>query len=84
MKVKTINGLCRGIPMVCTTIGAEGLQVQHEKDILITDNVQTFGEYVADLLIDKNKWENIAKQSKITAAKYYTWDSLYKVLDEAI
>ena len=84
MKVKTINGLCRGIPMVCTTIGAEGLQVQHEKDILITDNVQTFGEYVSDLLTDKNKWENIAKQSKITAAKYYTWDSLYKVLDEAI
>jgi hypothetical protein len=46
--------------------------------------VQTFGEYVSDLLTDKNKWENIAKQSKITAAKYYTWDSLYKVLDEAI
>jgi len=84
MKVKTINGLCRGIPMVCTTIGAEGLQVHHEKDILITDDVHIFGDYVADLLTDKTKWNAIAHESKITAAKYYTWDSLYKILDEAI
>lgn len=84
MKVKTINGLCRGIPMVCTTIGAEGLQVQHEKDILITDDVKTFGEYTARLLTDKTLWNAIANQSKITAATYYTWDSLYKILDEAI
>jgi len=84
MKVKTINGLCRGIPMVCTTIGAEGLQVHHEKDILITDDVHIFGDYVADLLTDKKKWNAIAHESKITAAKYYTWDSLYKILDEAI
>ena len=84
MKVKTINGLCRGIPMVCTTIGAEGLQVEHEKDILISDDVKMFGDYVATLLTDKNKWEKIAAASKITAAKYYTWDSLYKILDENI
>ncbi len=84
MKVKTINGLCRGIPMVCTTIGAEGLQVEHEKDILISDDVKIFGDYVATLLTDKGKWEKIAAASKITAAKYYTWDSLYKILDENI
>jgi polysaccharide biosynthesis protein PslH len=84
MKVKTINGLCRGIPMVCTTIGAEGLQVQHDKDILITDEVNQFGTYVAELLTNKTKWEQLANESKVTAAKYYTWDSLYKILDEAI
>ncbi|MBK7441477.1 MAG: glycosyltransferase family 4 protein [Bacteroidetes bacterium] len=84
MKVKTINGLCRGIPMVCTTIGAEGLKVEHNKDILITDDVEVFGTYVAKLLTDKEKWNSIAKNSKITAAQYYTWDSLYKILDEAI
>lgn len=84
MKVKTINGLCRGIPMVYTTIGAEGLKVEHNKDILITDDVEVFGTYVAKLLTDKEKWNSIAKNSKITAAQYYTWDSLYKILDEAI
>ena len=84
MKVKTINGLCRGIPMVSTSIGTEGLQVEHNKDILISDDVKQFGVYVAELLQDKAKWTRLAQASKITAAKFYTWDSLYKILDENI
>ncbi len=84
MKVKTINGLCRGIPMVSTSIGTEGLQVVHNKDIVITDDVKQFGEYVAELLLNKDKWRLLAEASKITAAKFYTWDSLYKILDDNI
>lgn len=84
MKVKTINGLCRGIPMVSTTIGAEGLKVQHGKDILISDDIDTFADLTAELLTNKDKWNSIAAESKKTAAQYYTWDSLYKILDDVI
>jgi polysaccharide biosynthesis protein PslH len=84
MKVKTINGLCRGIPMVTTTIGAEGLKVTNEKDIFIADDLSTFAEKIKLLLTDKTSWQNIAQESKKTAAQYYTWDSLYKILDETI
>lgn len=84
MKVKTINGLCRGIPMVSTTIGAEGLKVEHGKDILITDDATIFANYVAALLEDKKRWRSIAEASKLTASKYYTWNGLYKILDENI
>ncbi len=84
MKVKTINGLCRGIPMVSTSIGAEGLRVTHEKDILIADEVQDFAEQTMRLLSDKTLWSNIAAESKKTAAAHYTWDSLYKILEKNI
>ncbi|MFN0274754.1 MAG: glycosyltransferase [Chitinophagales bacterium] len=84
MKVKTINGLCRGIPMVTTTIGAEGLKVTDGKDIFITDDLETFSEKIKLLLRDKNTWNKIAQESKKTASQYYTWDSLYKILDKAI
>ncbi len=84
MKVKTINGLCRGIPMVTTTIGAEGLQVTNGKDIFIENETESFAEKVKLLLRDKAVWESIANESKITAAKYYTWESLYKILEESI
>lgn len=84
MKVKTINGLCRGIPIVTTTIGAEGLQVTSGKDIFIHDELGPFAEKIELLLNNQQVWESLANESKITAAKYYTWDSLYKILDEAI
>lgn len=84
MKVKTINGLCRGIPMVTTSIGAEGLQVTNGKDIFIEDELEPFAEKIKLLLHDKSIWESIANESKKTAAKYYTWDSLYKILEETI
>lgn len=84
MKVKTINGLCRGIPMVTTTIGAEALRVTHQQDIFIDDTHAGFVQYISLLLTDKTVWEKIAANSKVTAAKYYTWDSLYAILDKVI
>lgn len=84
MKVKTINGLCRGIPIVTTTIGAEALKVTHGKDIFIDDTHEGFIKYISALLTEKNTWEQIAAQSKQTAAENYTWDSLYKILDAVI
>jgi glycosyltransferase involved in cell wall biosynthesis len=84
MKVKTINGLCRGIPLVSTSIGAEGLQVTDGKDILIADDPETFTKKTAQLLYNQQLWEQIALASKQTAREHYTWDSLYKILSENI
>lgn len=84
MKVKTINGLCRGIPMVCTDIGAEGLKVTHDKDIFIANDHAGFIHYVSELLTDNVKWNSLAHHSKETAQQYYTWASLYKILEENI
>jgi glycosyltransferase involved in cell wall biosynthesis len=84
MKVKTINGLCRGIPMVSTSIGTEGLKVTDGKDVLIADDANTFAKKTALLLEEKALWEQIAASSKQTAAAHYTWNSLYKILSENI
>lgn len=84
MKVKTINGLCRGIPMVSTSIGTEGLRVTDGKDVLIADDAHTFAQKTALLLEDRALWEQIAHTSKQTAAAHYTWDSLYQILSENI
>lgn len=84
MKVKTINGLCRGIPIVTTTIGAEGLEVTDAKDIFICDTPERMQQKIGLLLRDRKTWESIAAESKKTAAAHYTWESLYKILDENI
>ncbi|MCB9019880.1 MAG: glycosyltransferase [Chitinophagales bacterium] len=84
MKVKTINGLCRGIPMVSTSIGTEGLRVEDGKDVFIADDLDTFIDRTALLLTDQQRWEELANNSKETAKAHYTWDSLYRILAENI
>ena len=85
MKVKTINGLCRGI--------SDG-QYEHwhrrppggrwKKDVFIADDLDTFIDRTALLLTDQQRWEELANNSKETAKAHYTWDSLYRILAENI
>ncbi|PKP62181.1 hypothetical protein CVT91_00245 [Candidatus Atribacteria bacterium HGW-Atribacteria-1] len=45
-------GAC-SIPVVSTTLGAEGIPVSHEKDILIADNPNSFATAIIKLIKDK-------------------------------
>jgi len=45
-------GAC-GIPVVSTTLGAEGIGITHRNDILIADNPHQFSEAVIELLSDR-------------------------------
>ena len=46
MRVKILDAWSWGLPIASTTIGAEGITIHHEKDILIADTAQTFAQAV--------------------------------------
>ncbi len=52
MRVKILNALSQGIPMVSTTVGCEGIAVTNCKDILIADDPQAFADASVRLLTD--------------------------------
>jgi glycosyltransferase involved in cell wall biosynthesis len=52
-------GACK-IPMVSTTLGAEGLNVKHQQDLLIADTADDFAKCIIQLIQD----ETLAKQLK--------------------
>jgi glycosyltransferase involved in cell wall biosynthesis len=47
-------GACR-TPLVSTTLGAEGLPVEHGKHLLLADEPESFAQAIASLLDDKEK-----------------------------
>lgn len=84
IKVKTINGLCRGIPVVSTSIGTEGLNLVDGRELYVADDIQGFSEYISLLLTEKSVWQKISYNSRVAARERFTWDALFRILDESI
>lgn len=52
MRVKILNALAEGIPVVSTTLGCEGIQVTPGRDILVGDTPEEFAAQVLRVLND--------------------------------
>jgi glycosyltransferase involved in cell wall biosynthesis len=83
IKVKNLDALYRGIPLVTTGIGAEGLMLESNENCLIAGNSEDFVQKVITLLEDRPLWEKIKANSRELARKEYTWHSeLHKMKKE--
>ncbi|MBV8727879.1 MAG: glycosyltransferase family 4 protein, partial [Candidatus Eremiobacteraeota bacterium] len=56
-KIKTIEALQHGVPVVATPVGAEGLGDVDGKGVSISDNPQSFAEKLLRLLEDATLWD---------------------------
>jgi glycosyltransferase involved in cell wall biosynthesis len=52
MRVKILNALAQGLPIVSTSLGCEGIAVTHDQSILIADSPPDFAEAVLRVLAD--------------------------------
>lgn len=53
MRIKIIEGMALGKPIVTTPIGTEGISTQSEKNIIIADNEQEFIDGVERLITNE-------------------------------
>ncbi|HMU98474.1 MAG TPA: glycosyltransferase [Chitinophagales bacterium] len=84
IKVKVISAMYRGIPCVTSDIGAEGLMVENCKQIMLANDVKSYINAIQTLLNDEDKWNTISKESRILAQEKYSWEAVFKVIDEVI
>ncbi|MBS1850698.1 MAG: glycosyltransferase [Acidobacteria bacterium] len=83
-RIKIYEGMAMGKATVSTTVGAEGLDVQHQRDILLEDTAEGFAQAVVLLLQNadlRRKYEAAAAAT----ARQYDWsviaDRFVEVLD---
>ena len=76
MKVKLLTSMFRGLPNVTTTIGAEGIEVEHTKHLFISDSDEKFAQHVIELMDNRKLWEKFRDASRGLAKTKYSWNSL--------
>ena len=81
MRVKIIDAWSWALPIVSTTIGAEGIQYQDGENILIADSAADFGRAIGRLLGDPQMAGELATAGRRTVETCYDWHEAYKAID---
>lgn len=82
MRVKIIDGWRWGMPVVSTTIGAEGIATHPEENILIADTPTAFAERTLQLLQSPQKANQLAVAGRRWFEAHYDWQQVYRQWDQ--
>jgi glycosyltransferase involved in cell wall biosynthesis len=80
-RLKILEAWAAGVPVVSTTIGAEGLPARHGQHILLADSPADFAESVTRLLTCPELCRGLGKAGRLLLEKEFTWESAWKSLD---
>jgi len=80
-RLKILEAMACGKALVSTKIGAEGLDVQHNSNILLADTPQDFARSVVTLLSNLQKRKELECKGRELVVKKYSWESLAPSLE---
>lgn len=78
IRIKILEAMSAGVPIVATSKGCEGLQVAHGRELLIADDPASFAREVIRLLGDQGLRQTIAMNARSFVAEHYSWETLVK------
>jgi len=81
MRVKIIDGWQWGMPIVSTTIGAEGIITKPGENILIADTPVAFADAVLSLLQSPRRAATLATNGRRWLEEQYDWRRVYQQWD---
>ena len=77
MKVKVLDAMARGMPIVTTSVGAEGIDMENGKHLLVADTPDDMANEVDRLLTDPDLWQRLQVNSRALISERYTWRQLF-------
>jgi GT2 family glycosyltransferase/SAM-dependent methyltransferase/glycosyltransferase involved in cell wall biosynthesis len=86
VKGKVGESMAHGLPVVTTRLGAEGMGLEHEHDVLVADGAQGFANEILRAYHDADLWTRLAVNGRRTIARdsspFAIRASLAKILEE--
>lgn len=81
VKLKTLEAFARGVPVISTSFGVEGINVKSGVDCVITDNLNEFGFAMYEIMnVEKNS--SISQMARKLYIEEYSKEAIYKHYDE--
>ena len=81
MRVKILNALAMGVPVVSTTIGCEGIDVTPGQNIVIADTPEDFAASVVRLINRPDEAAQLAVSGRRLVESRYDYRLTYRALD---
>lgn len=84
IKLKIVNALARGLPVVTTTCGIEGFPPGWEGAVRVSDDPDVFGRAVSEILNDTEGWKLASSQAKQYADRFFSTQAARLKLQECL
>jgi polysaccharide biosynthesis protein PslH len=81
MRVKILEALAWGIPIVSTTVGYEGIDLKPGEHLLVADTPSDFADAVTLLLRDPESGSRIAAAGRQRLLERYDWQAVCPAMD---
>lgn len=75
-RLKILEAMALGTPVVSTSKGAEGLTIQHGENIMIADKPEIFAEHIVQLLINDELWNRLTTGGRQLVKDRYNWPTV--------
>lgn len=72
-RLKILEAMALGRPVVSTSKGAEGLEIDPGRDFMLANDPSAFAESIRNLLDDRDLYERIAARARKTVEQKYDW-----------
>lgn len=72
-RLKVLEAMAAGVPVVSTTLGAEGLDIRPGHDAIIGDTADEIADAVVNLETHSEIWKDLAKQGRRLVTERYDW-----------
>jgi glycosyltransferase involved in cell wall biosynthesis len=82
MRVKILDAWCWGLPIVSTSIGAEGIEIRNGENILITDEPEAISTAVLRAATDRELNQRLRLNGRHWVEEKYDWKIIYTAWDD--
>jgi glycosyltransferase involved in cell wall biosynthesis len=83
-RLKIFEAMARAKVVVSTTIGAEGLPVTPDRDIVIADDPAAFAASVVSLLRDEGRRRTLEQAARRLVVTHYDWAAVAGQIEQAL
>lgn len=81
MRVRLLEAFARAMPAVTTTVGLEGIEATHGREVLVADDPDSFAADTVRLLRDEALQQHLAENGRRLAETRYDWQIVLKQMD---
>jgi len=79
-RLKIVEAMAKSKAIVSTRIGAEGLDVSHEHDVLLADSPDDFAQQILRVLADPKLAQKLGQNARTLAEERYAWTAVVRQL----
>jgi GT2 family glycosyltransferase len=84
IKGKIGTAMAVGLPVVATSLAAEGMSLSDGENILIADGAEAFADAITKVYLDEALWEHISDNGLSHAVKAWGGETAFKVLSSIL